>query len=679
MTASNQPVLYQALDARKQQGDEITRSMVAHLGRLCERLLSPGDEEYIDYQERRSEWWRTRPGGRKLPAAIERLAAGGILINPRYGEAATAILRTIVEQRIVEACGGTNYGRPYHTWRDNPLDAGVSSHALAIGLDLLRPGLDPDELQSFGGYLIPFVDYVLDDPPDPDEAKPDWNIALIGYVGTALLALTLNEIGVLDHDRRDESLQRARRRVLLFLDKGHDGDGAFYEGPAYGSASVHYALILAFALARRGDRTLVEHPGLASMVQGLVYELIPGTGQVNPLNDCGDTINVSWVSLIAAEQQSGLAQWLWQHVMGWPPAGDSEQFDWTDAVTRFLLYYDPSVTQVSPDAADLPRTRHFRQRGLVDVRSGWERHDTLLSFLCDVYPAGGHRQADRNHFAFHALEESFAIDAGYALERMPGTTEVLRRGAMGEAHNLPLVHGRMQVRGQVAGDGIVRLDLASSWPYIESEAGESYAPGWGFRRRIVCLPDEERQVGCVLVSDRMTFDGSESRPMLSWLLHTAAGNSIELQRDRFTLVGGKRGNRCDVHMVTPWPGRWRQEEFLDHPRLRYDWFWNCLHCLVVLVPYGKEEEPPAVVAEGTAAGCALTLTLRDRSYTVLSAAGDEAFSFDGMSTDADLAVVQRGDAAPWRHLLCGGTQLSVSGQGQALVNAPEGVEYVAST
>ena len=673
MTDPQQLLFHPTISAKREAGDELTCSMVAHLGRACERLVTPGDDEFIDFRERRSEWWATRPGGRRLPAAIERLAAGGILVDARYGEAAADILRTIVEHGIVEACGGTNYGRPYSTWRDNPLDAGASSHALAIGLDLLRPTLSQEDQESFGRYLIPFVDYVLENPPDPEEAKPDWNIALIGYVGTALLALVLEAIGVLDGGRCEEAVARARRRALLFAEKGHDGEGAFLEGPAYGSASVHYTVLLAYALARRGDRELVEDRRLGLMAEGLIHELIPGTGQVNPLNDCGDQVNVSWVPLVAAEQRSGAAQWLWQRVVGWTQTCATEPFDWTDSVTRYLLYADPSLEAVSPGDAGLPRARHFARRGLVDVRSGWERDDAFLSFLCDVYPAGGHRQADRNHFSFHALGESFAIDSGYGLERMDGTTEVLRRGAMGEAHNLPLVHGRMQVRGQVEGDGMVRHDLDSPWAYAEAEAGASYAPGWGFRRRVLCLPGPDGQIGCLVVADRVCFDGSESRPMLTWLLHTAAGNDVELERERLSIVGGRHGNRCEVRMVTPWPGRWQMEDFLGHPRLRYDWFRKDLLCLVVLAPHAAGSAPPSVAAEGTEAGCAAVIDLDGTRYTVLAAASGSEVTCDGVTSDAELALVGQRDGEVQGHLLSGGTRLSVGDE--QLVSEPGGVEY----
>lgn len=648
-----------ALEARKHQTDPLINSMRRHLGRLCEKCLTPGAPEYIDYRERKAEWWIRRAGGRRLPMAIEHLAAGGILLDERYARAAVDIFRTVVEHRIVENAGGTNYGRPYRTWRDNPLDTGVSAAGMAIGLDLLRPRLSGDEAARFGAYLVPFVDYILENPPDPEEKKPDWNIAAIGLVGAALLAMVLRADGTLDEDRYRRALEMGKKRALLFLEKGHDGQGAFFEGPAYGSATVHYLSPLAFALARGGDRELVEHPGLGRLITGLLYEIIPATGKLNPLNDCGDTVNVSWLPLVATEQKSEVAQWVWGRVQGVPGDGPvPDDVDWGDTVTRCLLFHDPSRTATSPADAGLPPVAHFANRGLVDVRSGWGEEDFFLSFLCDVFPAGGHRQADRGQFALHALGESFAIDTGYALESLDDTTEVLRLGALGEAHNLPLINGEMQRRGQVTRDGLTRVEVDGPIPYVEAEAGESYGSATRFTRRLVCLPDADGSPAGVIVADRLTFAMSEPRPMLSWLLHTHADNKVQLTRDRFTIVGGRRGNCCQVQIVTPWPGRWREETFFDHPRLRYDWFWNQLLCLVALVPYRSGEKPPEIAVQGTAEGCGLALVLGDTRYTLLSAAPDQVLCFDGVETDAEFALLgRRGDRCE-KYLLSAGSRLA---------------------
>jgi len=650
--------------ARKNNSDPIFRSLKKNLRQACDHYLDPQSPQYIDYQERQADWWLTRPGIRVLPEAIEALAVGGILLDDRYTEQACNILRTIVEHRIVENCAGTNYGRPYNTWRDNCLDAGISSGLLAMDLDLLRPVLSEKECEQFGTYCLPFIDYLLDDPPDAVEERPDWNMAAIGLSGMGMLALVLRSYGVLDEDRFSRAIEVGKRRCNLFLEKGHDGTGAFYEGPSYGAASLHFMAPFMMALARCGDRELIEHPGWQLIVQGLVYELIPTTGRPNILNDCNDDFLIEWLALVASEQKSGLAQWLWQSIDHPPTDGSFWQppdSGWKNTVTRYLLFYDPSVEPVSPDDLELSKSMHFPNRGLVDVRSGWQPDDFFFSFLCDVFPAGGHRQADRNQFALHTLGEAFAIDSGYAMERLPDTTQVLRLGALGEAHNLPLIVGEMQRMGPVTNDGIQQVDLQSPAPYIASEAGESYLSASRFLRRATCLPNEDGSPAAVVIADWLDIEKVPGWPMLSWLLHTDAGNKLELSRDRVTIIGGRHGNRCDVQIITPGPGRWKQETFFDHPRLRYDWFWRPLFCIVALVPYRDEETAPEIATTGSIDGCGLTIRRGDVTDTFLAAAPECSVTFNETETDAEFAHVRTKGGAVETHRLAAGSRLVVCG------------------
>ncbi len=664
------------LENRRVDASPVVRSLKRNLRQTCEDHINPESPGCIDHAERRSDFWSTRPGSRLLPKSIENLAVGGILLDRKYTAAACDILRTIVKHRIVENCGGTNYGRPYRTWRDNCLDAGASSTMLAIGMDLLKSELTDAEHREIGAYCLPFIDYLLENPPDPEETRPDWNMAAIGLIGLGLLGMVLRNYGVLDEFRFNRALEAGKKRCLLFLEKGHDGQGAFYEGPAYGSATLQFLAPFALALAVCGDRDLVDHGGWARIAEGLAYELIPATGRPNPLNDCGDQFHVEWLSLAAAQQNNGLAQWLWKSIDKPPRDGGywrpPDNF-WSDTVNRYLLYVDPSVAPVPPDGLNLPAAKHFRNRGLVDVRSGWQSDDFFLSFLCDVFPAGGHRQADRNQFALHALGETFACDSGYALERLPDTTEVLRLGALGEAHNLPLVMGEMQRRGPARNDGIVRADLHGPFPYVEGEGGDSYGCAQRFVRRALCLPDVRGAPAALIVVDRLDFEMPD-RPILSWLLHTAAENRIEPGRDHFTIVGGRHGNRCEVRIATPWPGRWKEDVFHDHPRLRYDWFWNPLFCVVALVPYRSGSSPPEIDAAGDASGCAIRIRGDTATDTVITAAPGNAFTFGDIETDAEFAHVRIADDTVDACRVAGGSRLVV--RGDAVVSEPQAVGYL---
>jgi len=47
---------------------------------------------------------------------------------------------TLVERRVVENANGTNYGRPYRTWRDNVAEVVTSGEVVGLRTDQGGPG-----------------------------------------------------------------------------------------------------------------------------------------------------------------------------------------------------------------------------------------------------------------------------------------------------------------------------------------------------------------------------------------------------------------------------------------------------------------------------------------------------------------------------------------------------------
>ena len=264
---------------------------------------------------------------------------------------------------------------------------------------------------------------------------------------------------------------------------------------------------------------------------------------------------------------------------------------------------------------------------------------------------------ETGQFSLHALGESFAIDSGYGLEPLADTTEVLRLGALGEAHNLALVHGNMQQRGAGEGDGLISVQIDERIGYLEAELGASYGTGWRYRRRVAILPDADGQPAWITIVDRAHFELTEPRPMLSWLLHTDAGNEVELARDTATITGAHRGNCCRVDCATTWPGRWRLETFLDHPRLRYDWFQSHLLSVVTLIPYREGESVPKVERKGDATGCGVVVDFGGRRTTIAAASANHCVRVGSIETDGEMAVVEHRGADVSAHLLAGGSML----------------------
>ena len=345
-----------------------------------------------------------------------------------------------------------------------------------------------------------------------------------------------------------------------------------------------------------------------------------------------------FLAQVAAVKRNGLAQWLWQSLTNFPAAPKLEpekEAVWRAFATRYFLYYDPTVKPQAPQESGLPLRKHFPTRDLVDLRTGWKTDDTFLSFLCDHSPRGGHRQADRGHFSFFSLGESFAIDSGRGSVKLDSGS--LRMGAVGAAHNLPLIHGEMQ--HEMPAKGSLRSgDLNATVPVLEADIGASYRSLRSFKRRAAWLPGAAGEPAWVVIGDLAEWD-FEGPALLSWLLHTDVGNRVETDGSRAVLTGARKGHRCLVQVAAAGPGAWRNDEFLGHPRLRYDWFFSPLQCLVLLAPFEKGQPCPVIEHAASADGCALRVQRGGRSYSILSATPKRTLTWGGHTTSAEFAVV----------------------------------------
>jgi len=111
--------------------------------------------------------------------------------------------------------------------------------------------------------------------------------------------------------------------------------------------------------------------------------------------------------------------------------GEPKEYLHTDSqcVAWNVLWYDPTVKPVPPK--NLPRMRHFKNQGVVIMRTGWDNDAAVVSFACAPLPghhcaerrrAGedvsrsnySHAHADYSSFTLFACGEYFIIPPGYA-------------------------------------------------------------------------------------------------------------------------------------------------------------------------------------------------------------------------------------------------------------------------
>ncbi len=649
------------LDCLRQKAvrDAVQQAMIENLLERARLYLTPGSDTHFDYPGRAESFWLTRQGGHQSLCTVETLAvAWRVTGEERYREAVLRILMTIVDEDFAFRCAGTNYGSPYNTWCDQILDAGLAATSITLSLELLHDILSEDQRRRLDRYFVRIVDYLLEKRQTsckgPDFPNPASNFPAIGYSGLGALALALGD--VLSSERREVAVEYAEKRTMVFLEKCHDGDGAPWEGAGYCSATLSSILPFALSMAARGQRHLIDHAGWGKVASGTLSEMIPATGTINPLNDANDEHHsTSWLFAISSLQKESspaaaaacgaLARKMMRLDTQSPRFAPLDAT--SHATAHCLIFYDPAAPTALPQGNRAPRCRYFRGRGLVDIRTGWERDDYFVSFICDGSEPQGHAQADRGHFAFHALGESFAIDSGYAMEKIEGSTEVIRWGGTGGAHNLPLINGQMQQMGARAHTRMLHVELDEWAQYASCQAPDAYTNVTEFMRRIVFVPPADGATGYLVVADRVVTEGI-SGAVLSWLLHTGAKNAIEiLSPTAVRLTGHRRGAHCDIHIAADWFGRWKQEQWLDHPRLRFDIQKTAASPILLMLPFAPDVDAPRVeLSMGDDSGLGLTIDWGEFRDIIVqtSGRGDEsdkaAFSMAGVELEGDFAMVR---------------------------------------
>src|SRR5439155_24864733 len=208
-------------------------------------------------------------------------------------------------------------------------------------------------------------------------------------------------------------------------------------------------------LHRRGGPNLVMNNRFERILEYMAYEMVPGGGLVNPLNDAHEPNGTITGSLpLLGMPRGALLPWLAQQldlhprrtgswlgegpqIIGAPPA---------ENLLYFLLWWRDDQPERAPDELGYPLARHFRTMGLASMRTGWGPEDWLVSHFCGRHEYSCHRQGHFNQVSFYAQGEQFLVDAGYG-ERGPqeDTTAPMNRWfGETEAHNCVLIDGANQ-------------------------------------------------------------------------------------------------------------------------------------------------------------------------------------------------------------------------------------------
>ena len=277
-----------------------------------------------------------------------------------------------------------------------------------------------------------------------------------------------------------------------------------------------------------------------------------------------------------------------------------------ETLLYFLLWWRDDAPVRTPDQLGYPLARHFRDRGLASLRTGWGPQDWLVSHVCGRQHHAGHRQGDANHVSFYALGESFLVDAGYGdLAAQADTTAPVDRW-FGEtaAHNCVLVDGASQ-RGTHPTPGWAEGELldfqhrdafATTLGDASSCTGPDHRVRQALRRVALVRGGPAPYLAVVDVNER---DGAPFTATHLW--HTDPTIRLDLlDAHRFSLTG--RRGWCPGQVL--WPPDASVTAGSDHgrPQLRLALHAGVTEAVTVFCPRRPGEAPPTFACERLAPG-----------------------------------------------------------------------------
>jgi len=412
------------------------------------------------------------------------------------------------------------------------------------------------------------------------------------------------------------SPQEGARAVETYLFQAYDAAGASFEGPGYAD-SLPYITTTAFALHRRGGPDLLSNNRFERIPEYLAYELVPGAGHVNPLNDAHVPSGTMAGSLpLLGTPRAALLPWLARQLdlhparidawLGEQRLGQKLNAPLAETLLYYLLWWRDDAPVRTPDQLGYPLARHFRDRGLASLRTGWESQDWLVSHFCGRQHHAGHRQGNANHVSFYALGESFLVDAGYGdlASQADTTARVDRWFGETSSHNCVLIDGAHQ-RGTHPTPGWAEgemLDFQHT-AALDTTLGDAAActgPEHRIRqslRRVALV--RRGPAPYLVVIDVNEKDGAPFTATHLW--HTAPTHHIELlDTGRFTLTGGIVS--CAGQVL--WPPDAQLTTAVDHgrPQLRVSVHAPIAEAVTIFCPRSPGEAVPTFTCERVAPG-----------------------------------------------------------------------------
>lgn len=470
---------------------------------------------------------------------------------------------------------------------DVDLSASWLLFGLGLSYDWIKADLTADERRRFCDKLVlqchKIYDYGQENLGHCWSTNYWQNHNWINYSGLLTAAMAV---------RDDEP------HAQVWIDEIHDNfdkvfsylpeDGSNYEGTVYWRYAMNFLLNAAELIRADGGANHFKSGFLTHTFDYQLYQIAPGWEENIGFGDVHDkrsSHSVCAYYKIASEYENGHAQWLGDLVQDkfmFREAYESKVFPGIlpEAFLE-LIWYNPDVSPQSPE--NLPLIKHFKDLGLVVMRSGWDDNATHLSFKSS--PPGGHKQwemswdldvkndwftrslthyhVDFNNFILSHNGASLVVDEGYNrtskaeihnLITVDGTgcvgEKIWETGDLSDPHLFDLnCKGIFNVWRDVpreASAGVEAFSDEDGYCYVVGESSGLYYPEMKLVRNARHIINSE--LGYFIVLDELK---SVDEHIYTWRIH-GERYAKSMGDDRFEILNGTGG--LDVYAMFPEDG-----------------------------------------------------------------------------------------------------------------------------
>lgn len=538
--------------------------------RLCESYLDSDHSDYFDFVKRESKFWHERNGNFIITHRLLTLGITGWLADRQdFLIIAKDAFVTIIREGVVD-----NLGK-YKTWRKQGAhDAGKYFFLLATIYDWVYYILSEEEKGLIVSHAHECVSFSYK-PGEQATNNLENNRGNRFFSGLYMLAHVFKSTAGPEKKRMEDISENPQYLLERFIRQSFGRDGEPYEGASYGPSNMHFFVLVALVFKKGwNDRRLTR------IVEYIIQETVYSKGWVNNLNDCNKVLPSQILYYVAIRFKHPVALWLWDkfamdehssmYVLG---EGEKVMSDHS-TVPWFLLWPDDqSVSPKSPTEMNYPFSRHFRDKGIVSMRTGFHSNDLHVTLASGPVTPRHHQQADQNQMTLYARGEEFLIDHGYTMENSP---EHLRAGLFmfkkiaseSKYHNLiridDIEQSDQRLNNGYGSGQILDFKRSNDYHYALADASEAYPLKTAQRiERHILMSNISSENPYVICIDDVDYDNEEH--LYELLLHTAMGNRFEVKEDKVMIHG--KVNILDIHFASSSPIKIREGDNYEIPFL----------------------------------------------------------------------------------------------------------------